>query len=106
MAGPKSLRKLDSASPELNKVQEYVQRSVDPVSKSPIIDGTILRSVELKAGQNNDIDHRLGRPPRGWVLIRLRADSRVWDDQDKNTLSRNTLRLLCSSNVTVDLWVF
>lgn len=106
MAGPKALRKLDSASPELNKVQEYVQRSVDPISKSPIVDGTLLRSVSLKTGSKNDIDHKLGRPPRGWIVVRQRADSRIWDQQDKNTLSRNTLRLFCSADVTVDLWVF
>lgn len=106
MAGIKSLRKLETDDPKLGKVQEYTQRSIDPIAKSEIINGTLLKKVKLTAGKDNNIDHKLGRKPQGWVLVRVRASATIWDLQDANTLSKSTLRLWTSADVTVDLWVF
>jgi len=106
MAGVKGLKKVDSDTPELNKVQENVQKAIDPAIKSPIVDGTLLRNIKLVTGKNNDIDHKLNRNLRGWFLVRSRAQAIIWDLQDGNPLSKKVLRLRTSADVTVDLWVF
>lgn len=106
MAGVKSLRKLESENPELNKIQEYVQQSIAPIIKSVILNGVLVKNVKLKTGQDNNINHKLDRNISGWLLCRNRANARVWDNQDQNDLSKKTLRLLCDTDVTVDLWIF
>ena len=106
MSGVKSLKKVDSDAPELNKVQEYTQQALAPVKNAVIIDGTLLSKVKLVAGKDNDIDHKLDRNLRGWILVRQRAEAKIWDLQDSNKLSKKTLRLWTDADVTVDLWVF
>lgn len=106
MAGVKTLKKVESDTPDLTKIQENVSQAIAPAVKSPIIDGTLLRNIKLETGKNNDVDHKLDRNLRGWMIIRQRAEANIWDLQDSNTLSKKTLRLRCSANVTVDLWVF
>lgn len=106
MAGIKTVRKLVTDNAELNKAQQYVKQSVDPISKSDIINGTLLKNVSLKTGKDNNIQHKLDREPLGWIIVRQRAQADIWDAQDENTLKKTTLRLLCSVDVKVDIWIF
>lgn len=106
MGGVKALRKLESDNPELNKVQEYVQQSIAPITKSVIINGTLLKNIKLLTGQANNINHKLDRNISGFIIVRKRATADIWDEQDANELKKKTLRLQTSANVTVDIWVF
>lgn len=91
---------------EVNKLQNNIVQYVQPITSSQIIDGLVLKSISLNASITNKISHKLGRELIGWIIIRQRGDSRIWDDQDNNPGKRNTLNLKCSSNVIVDIWVF
>lgn len=106
MAGVKTLKKLSSENPETNKIQDNTQAALDPVLKSPLLNGTLLQNIKLQVSKNNDVDHKLNRNLRGWILVRQRAEATIWDLQDSNNLSKKTLRLRTTADVTVDIWVF
>lgn len=92
--------------PKLERFQQNVDEALRPLIQANILDGRLLRSVSLITGQANLVEHKLGRAPQGWLVIRSRAQATVWDLQDSNELPSKTLDLRCSANVTVDLWIF
>lgn len=102
----KRFKKLPSKSSELSQVQKNVEEVINPIINSQIVDGVLLRNLKLCALEANLVTHKLGRPPLGWVVVRQRADSRIWDVQDANILKTTTLALTCSHEVEVDLWIF
>jgi hypothetical protein len=102
----KRFKKLPSKSSEVNQIQSNIEEAVNPIINSNIVDGVLLRNLKLCALQANLVTHKLGRPPLGWIVVRQRADSRIWDIQDDNILKKTTLALTCSHEVEVDLWIF
>lgn len=100
-------RKLNVQSDALlSRVQENVDEVLRPLSAIPLLVGQLLTDISLVTASTNYISHRLGRPLIGWIPVRIRADATIWDSQDSNDNRANTVALLCSANVTVDLWVF
>jgi hypothetical protein len=90
----------------INKVQDNVQLALNPIINSPIINGILLSNITLTSGQDNIIEHKLGRELRGYLVVKKSANSNIWDLQDINKLSRLTLNLQCSTNCVISLWVF
>lgn len=92
--------------PELAQIQNNIEEALNPVINSNIVDGVLIKDLSLTALKANLILHKLGRDPLGWIVVRKRADSRIWDVQDSNTQSDRTIAITCSHDVTIDLWVF
>ena len=79
---PPTLKRFELSTPELNRLQENLARSLDPLSSMAILGGVLLEGVELLRGPN-DVPHRLGRAPRGWWTARKHgASPDAWHDGD------------------------
>lgn len=79
---------------------------LDPVLRSPLSNGNLLKNVVLSSGVNK-VDHKLGRKLQGWVVVRMRnLAASIYDEQDTSTTPALTLTLISSSAVTIDLLVF
>lgn len=102
----KIFRKLNTASRDLNLVQDNVDNAIGDMIKDLFLDGTILNKIELVTGQDNVISHRLGRKLIGWEIVRKRGAGDIYDNQDNNTAPNLTLILRTTANVTVDIRVF
>lgn len=102
----KEFKRIRVIDQDLNAVQTNIQEYVEPLTDNPILDGVLIQNITLTAGTSTPVKHKLGRKPLGWVVVRKRAESTVWDTQDNNELPTLTLELDCSANVTVDLWIF
>jgi hypothetical protein len=96
----RSFRKL-GASDELNKVQDNIEYVLGPVLSSAIIDGVLLNDVKLVSGLNV-VDHKLGREPRGWIVVSPQANEQIWSSGQ----TRSTLLLNASGPITSSFWVF
>lgn len=77
---------------------------------NPIIDNAannslLLKNIKLSVGVNN-INHKLGRQLQGWIPVRVRAASVVYDQQDSNSTPDKTLVLVASAPVTIDIEVY
>lgn len=98
---------------EINQLQFNILQSVDKLTANPISDGIIIEDIALTSAANpNEVNHNLGRELSGWLVIRNRAQSYLWDSQDSNTVAAgykgpdNTLLLNTSANTNIDLYVF
>lgn len=103
---PKVFRKLNSAIRDLNLIQNNIDSAIGDLASNQFISGIIIKEVELIAGQDNIINHKLGKKPIGWLLVRKRGLGDVYDLQDTNSTPNLTLILRTSVNVTVDIRVF
>lgn len=97
----RALRKLNSPTPDLNKVQDNVELALRPVLQSAILAGVQVNDVELTTSPAT-VSHTLGRQPQGWLLVGQNADARVWS----TARDRNILTLQASAACTVSLWVY
>jgi len=103
---PKVFRKLNTASRDLNLVQDNVEEAIGDLGNNSFFNGIILKDIELTSGQDNIISHKLGRKLIGWTLVRKRGLGDVYDLQDSNSTPFLTLILRTSVSVTVDIRVF
>lgn len=86
------------------RVQDNVNAAFIPLQASQIINGQVLKGVSLTTGQDNIVNHRLGRELVGYIVIKKNANADVWDS---STLTPAlTVVLQTSANCTVDLYVF
>jgi len=101
-----NLKKIGSSSSDLQKVQQNIENAISPIIRKEIIDGVLLKNVCLEPSVSNEVKHSLGRKPLGWIIVRKRADARIWDVQDFNRNPTKTLSLAVSHSVQVDIWIF
>ena len=89
---------------DVELMQDSLERTLQPILTSDIIDGTILKNVFLATGAVNIIAHKLNRPLLGWIII---SKSAVADIYQSETNKPNLfLNLNTTADVTVSLWVF
>lgn len=106
MARVRSFKKTQVKDSETSKLQSNLEVFFKPIINSEIIDGVLLKNVCLEAGVRNEVEHKLGRKPIGFMIVRKRADSRIWDLQDSNPGPLRSFTLACSHDVEVDVWIF
>lgn len=98
-------KSFNSSNMEINRLQDNVADGFNPVLNSPILDSVIVSNVVLSVG-DNVVNHKLGRPPLGWIIIRKRAAGNFYDKQDTNTIPNRTIVINSDSAVTVDFYFF
>ena len=102
----KAFKKTYTENQELNNLQENIEEVIQPLVKNPLLDGLVLTDVVLTTGQDNRVDHKLGRKLLGWTVVGLNANAVIYDNQANNSLPNSTLLLRTSANCTVKLYVF
>ena len=88
---------------ELSQIQQWVADKLNEISSSQILDGTLLAGINLIAGQDNLVSHKLNRTPVFWILARQNTNTTVWEVA--TDLPQTFLNLRCGSNCTINLWV-
>jgi hypothetical protein len=89
-----------------NNAQDHVESVINPVLAAAIIDGIILEDIDLVSGSFTSIEHKLGRKPRGYLVIRKSAAQTVYEEVGDYDSRKLFLKLRASGSVTVNLWVF
>lgn len=106
MSNIRGFKKVANASPDTQALQDRLDEFFAPFISCAIINGLQLVKVELVAGAVNEVQHKLGRELQGYMVVRNRAQSKIWDTQDTNVFKKSTLSLWTDSATTVDLWVY
>ena len=89
-----------------NNAQDHIESVINPILASAIIDGVILEDIDLVSGSFTDIEHKLGRKPRGYLVIRKSAAQTVYEEAGDYDNRKLFMKLRASGSVTVNLWVF
>ena len=53
----KTFRRLTSTDAEINKIQDNVENAFAYLIKDPFTSATLLKNIQLKAGEDNIINH-------------------------------------------------
>jgi hypothetical protein len=70
-----------------------------------LLDGVLIKKQTIGTAAVA-INHGLQRPPQGFIVVRKRANQPIWDLQDINKNTSQTLLLIAGGDVEIDLWVF
>ena len=89
-----------------NNAQDHIESVINPVLNSAIVNGVILEDIDLVSGSFTSIEHKLGRKPRGYLVIRKSAAQTVYEDAGDYDNRKLFIKLRASGSVTVNLWVF
>ena len=89
-----------------NSAQDHIESVINPVLDSAIIDGVILEDIDLVSTGFTSVEHKLGRKPRGYLVIRKSAAQTVYEDVGDYDNRKLFIKLRASGSVTVNLWVF
>ena len=89
-----------------NNAQDHIESVINPVLDSAIVNGVILEDIDLVSGSFTSVEHKLGRKPRGYLVIRKSAAQTVYEDVGDYDNRKLFLKLRASGSVTVNLWVF
>ena len=102
----KSYKKIYTAEPVLNQLQDNIDQTLKPLINSEIGDGQLIENIFLPASTETLVEHKLGRELRGYIVVKRNAGSNIFDKQDVNIASDRFLILDTNVAVTVSLWVF
>lgn len=100
----KALKKLQLTDDAVSRFQDNVEEALKPIIAASLIDGLLLPDIDLISGQDNNVSHKLGRIPLGYIPVKRSASSTIWDQA--STAPSSLLNLHCSTSCTVSLWVF
>lgn len=98
--------KLQTSDRLIDQIQTNLGNVINPIASNLLVQGHFINNVILIAGITNIIPTGLNQNLNGWMITRLRGNSIIWDEQDTNPTPNQNLQLICSANVTVDLYIF
>lgn len=105
MASIKPIATVQTEDRNFNQFQSNIAQAVNPVIMNPLVQGNLIKSVSLEIGSNT-VNTNLNSPLQGWVIVRQRASAMIYDSQDSNAQPAQSLVLISSAPVVVDLYVF
>lgn len=103
---PGATPRVQTGDRNFDQAQSNTVTKLNQIAAIPILSGQILSKVSLSAGANAP-NTNLNRALIGWFPIRFHgAWAQIYDTQDSNQNPTQTLQLVASAPVVVDLWVF
>lgn len=79
--------------------------SINPLLANPLVSGLIIDVVHIRVGLNV-VNHGLGRPPQGYLVIGNDSPVVVYDSQRNNSRPELTLFLNAATACNIKLYVF
>ena len=102
----KPFSKSHTQVPDLGRIQEDLEKAINPIIHKEIVDGVLTDVVALTTAFQN-VPHKLGERFVGWIVLQPDADARVWQDlPSNNPNSSKFIRVRASAAVNCKFWVF
>lgn len=87
-----------------NRQNQEVANRMNSFTKLPFMDGRLIENVTVNTTATR-IEHKLGRPWKGWIICRKRGSGDVYEASAQNSPSL-FITLQSSAQAQIDLWVF
>lgn len=97
-----AFRKVKVKDNDLRQVQDAVSFVFQDLKQREIIDGIMIENIVVNT-TGTVVQHTLGRPLRGYLVVKKNANVTIWDSTADTT---ELLKLISSGTATVSLWVF
>lgn len=99
----KNFKKIVTLDSDINKLQDGISDSLEPLLKKAHLDSQVLTGIVLTQGTINQVSHLLGRKAIGYNVVNRYAQCDIWNAQESDN---NFIYLMTSSDCTADLEVF
>lgn len=99
-----AFRAIRTAVRDIQKLQDALSKVFNSILSKEILDGRLITGIVLSSSGTNEVDHGLGKPIRGWVVVAKNANANIYDSV--SSTPNATLILTATANVTISLWVF
>ena len=97
-------------SREFNASQDHLEQVLTPIANSRVVDGVYVKNVDLTVSADNLVEHKLGREPLGWMVVRKFADANIWESLTAGGVSYDRKRFINfqTDTTTTDVyfWIF
>lgn len=87
----------------VERMQDSLEQAIKTLPSIELLDGVLLQDIALNTSPSR-VEHRLGRKPVGYVVVRRSSSATVYDQAD--TKPEFFLNLTASAATVVSLWVF
>ena len=109
MAGIKSfVKQIDPGNRDVTQTQSNVNSSVKQIANSPIIDGVLIKNIDVGT-TDTVINHKLGREPLGWIIVRKNEAGEIYESTTVNNNRDKFLLLKASTgapSTDTNFWIF
>ena len=96
----KSFRKLYTKDETINRIQDSIKESIDPVLTDLLLNRAEITATILTT--DTVISHNLGRVPTGFIVTDTTTNSTLW----RVTWDASTITLKASSDSPIKLFLF
>jgi hypothetical protein len=73
-----------TAIPAVDTALEHVHQAITRLSSAPLLDAQIIDGLSVAANTVR-VPHTLGRPLRGWMVIRDKVDAKIYEAASQPT---------------------
>ena len=95
---------------ELNTVQDSIEQVITPLTNAQVVDGNYIKEIDLTVSADNLVEHKLGREPLGWIVVRKFADANIWESLTAGGASYDRKKFINfqTDTTTTDVyfWIF
>ena len=109
MAGIKSfVKQIDPENQSITQTQSNVNTAVRQIANSPIIDGVLIKNIDVGT-TDTVINHKLGREPLGWIIVRKNEAGEIYESTTVNNNRDKFLLLKASTgapSTDTNFWIF
>lgn len=89
---------------QVNQIQQNTKTALSPILNSPFGSGVLLENVVINANQNTVVQTGLGRPARGWIIVRNQAPNPTVTVEKAS--DDTSITLFSSLGCTLSLWIW
>ncbi len=104
-----ALKTINFTDKNLQMLQDNVDAAITPIQRAPLTGGVLLSNISLTSGQDNLVEHTLGRRPQIVIPGVPTANSTIWSPTTASLGNQNSntqyINLRCSTSCTVSVWV-
>jgi len=91
---------------DLLVAQENIARIVDQLADKPWLDGVLIEAETLTAGETKNIEHKLGRTIRGYIIAKQDAAGVIFNDTSTTVDATKFIALQAVEDVVFDIIVY
>lgn len=99
--GIPGFRRIRSTNSDITRLQDAVAEPIRQITSKSILDGVVVSDVSLASG-NTTFNHKLGRKPIGYLVIKRSGAADIYDSD----LTITSITVNSSAAITASFWVF
>lgn len=103
------LQQINTPDKNIQLIQDFVNAALTKLQNAPLAGGVLLSRVTLTSGQDNLVQHTLGRMPTLYFNSIPNVSTTIWSPNTASLNGSNSdstrINLRCSTTCIVNIWI-